>query len=173
MKAGMYYFARWMTSKSTPVVVTVSPGHLTIASSDTVMYDGPSQQVQVKLGKATGALTLTTPAGKLLIAAMGATNSPAFTPAQIQEIVNAQQVAIKDLQASQLELGRILWIGGTYTDQTAFGPGDIADAIAGPSIGSIAGDARAMMQGFSEAKDQKQAGVIVRDAMVAAGAQSA
>lgn len=152
MKIGLYFFEKMMTSKSTPVVLTVAPGQVTVASTSQLLLDAPAQQLNIKRSRATGAVTLTTPQGKLILSALGSNSGESFTAEQTAEIVAAQQVAATDPQAAQLELGRTLWVGQPIQ----------AD-------GSYQGALRSMAQGDSKA--QRKIGVIVADALVAAGVQ--
>lgn len=154
MKIGMYFYQRIMTSKSTPVVVTIGLGRVTVVSLEQVLLDAPAQYLQVKLGKGTGSLTVTWAQGKLILVGMGSSSSPQFTPAQVAEVQAAQQVAAQDVQTSQLELGQMIWVGKQHQ-------------LDGSKLGAI----RSVAAG--EGRDQRRIGGIVRDAMVAAGVQPA
>lgn len=154
MKIGMYLFQKMMTSKSDPVVVTVAPGRITVAASGGIVLDAAAQEVGVKRGTVTGAVTLRTARGKMILAAVGSHSGARFTPEQEAEIWHNQHAAAADPQTSQLELGRTMWIGRPTN----------ADGSAGGALQS-------MREG--DAKAQKKIGGIVADAMIAAGARPA
>lgn len=150
MKIGLHHFAKMFTKQSVPVVLTLGPGYIRVAAVDRLIFEGPAGAVSAKLNKVVGHLTLETPNGKFLLAAVGAAGSPAFHPGQEQEIVAAQQIAAEDPQTSQIRLGQTLWIGK---------PGHVD--------GSYAGGFKSMRDG--EAIKQNQIGRIVFEAMGLAG----
>lgn len=151
MKIGMYYFRRMLTSKSTPVVVTVAPDRITVAAADQLLLDAAAQQVAVKRSKVSGALTLTSPTGDVIIAGIGSHSGAEFSPQQEAEIVAAQQAAAADPQTAQLELAQTLWVGR-------------------PTVAD--GSYRGALRSFPDAKSQRRIGPIVADAMIAAGARA-
>lgn len=154
MKIGMYHFARMMTSKSTPVVVTVSPERIHVTSTEQVLLDASPAQVGVKPSKMSGAITLIGPSGKVIVAAIGSNSGAPFTAEQEAEIQAAQEAAAQDPEASHLELSRTLWVGrGTNAD------------------GSYQGTLRSLKDG--DANAQRHIGGIVREALIAVGAQPA
>lgn len=150
MKIGMHHFAKMFTKVSTPVVLTLGPGFMRVAAVDRLFFEGPAGAVSAKLNKVVGNLTLETPNGKFLLAAVGAAGSQPFHPGQEQEIIAAQQLAVQDPQTSQVRLAQTLWIGK---------PGQVD--------GSYAGGFRSMRDG--EAIKQNQIGRIVYEAMGLAG----
>lgn len=154
LKIGMYYFARMMTSKSTPAVVTIAPGYVHVASQDQVIFEAPLPQTELKFSGATGAITLVGPAGKAIIAAIGSFKGAAFTPAQTEAIHQAQFAAAQDPAAQSLELSRVVWVGGP-------------SAVDGSAWGGL----QSLLN--KEALDQRRVGGIVRDALIAAGARKA
>lgn len=152
MKIGMYHFVRMMTSKSTPVVVTISPERIRVASAAETLLDAPAAQVQVKSSRMTGALTLLGPQGKCIIAALGSNSGGSLSSEQETEIHEAQEAASRHPDNETIELAGLLWLGRPVT----------AD-------GSYQGAIRSMAQG--EARDQRQIGAVVKDALLAVGAQ--
>lgn len=153
LKIGMYHFARMMTSKSTPVVVTITPGHVEVVSTDGPVFQAPLDQVSLKHSRTTGALTLSAPSGKTILAAVGSAKGAAFSAQQEQEVQQAQAAAAQDPSAATLELSQLVWVGK---------PGSVD--------GSYGGGMRSLAAG--EAPDQRRVGGIVRDALVAAGARA-
>lgn len=153
MKIGMYYFERMMTSKSTPVVLTISPERVQVVS-DRVLLDTPPAHLQLKLGKLTAAITLLAPAGKLILAGLGSHTGAAHTSQQEAEIAQAQQIASQDPQISHIELSQTLWLGRTTS----------AD-------GSYYGSLRSLRA--KDASVQKAVGKMVHEALLAAGVPSA
>lgn len=154
MKIGMYLFEKLMTQHSTPVVVTIAPGRVVLATEDRVLADMPAGQLSTKVSKMLKLNELHGPWGKWLLGGLGAAKSPAFTEAQAQEIMAAQQMAAHDPQASQLELAHTLWIGKPTT----------AD-------GSKQGGLRSLSAG--EAKLQPRVAPILDAALIAAGVHRA
>lgn len=154
MKIGMYFYRRMMTSKSDPVVVTVAPGRISVVAIDHVILDAPAQHVQVKAGKASGTVTLTGPQGKVILAGLGSPTAPVHSPEQVMEVQAAQQIAARDPQTSQLELGRMVWVGRQHQ----------ADGTKQGGLASVAA---------GDAGMQRRVGGIVAEAMIAAGAQPA
>lgn len=153
MKIGMYLFPRMLTSKSSPVVVTLSPGRIQVADTERMVADLAAPTVRLKRSRSSGALTLTSPQGKLILAAIGSNSAAPFTQAQEAEIEAAQALAAQDPAARQFELAQITWIGrATRAD------------------GSYQGSWRSLFEG--DAKAQLTIGRVVADAMVATGAQS-
>ena len=154
MKIGMYFYRRMMTSKSDPVVVTVAPGWISVVAIGHVILDAPAQHLQVKAGKASGTVTLIGPQGKVILAGLGSPTAPLHSPEQVMEVQAAQQIAARDPQASQLELGRMVWVSRQHQ----------ADGTKHGGLASVAA---------GDAGEQRRLGGIVRDAMVAAGVQPA
>lgn len=154
MKIGMYHFARMMTSKSTPVVVTISPERIHVASAAEVLLDAPAAQVQVKPSKISGALTLLWPQGKCIVAALGSNSAGDLSAEQEAEIREAQETASQHPDNEAIELARLLWLGRPVTVD-----------------GSYQGALRSMAQG--EVRDQRQIGAVVMDALLAVGARTA
>lgn len=150
MKIGLHHFAKIFTKESTPVVLTLGPGFLRVAAADRLIFEGPAGAVTAKLNKVIGHLTLETPSGKFLLAAVGAAGSQPFHPGQEQEILAAQQIAAQDPQTSRIRLGRTVWIGKP-----------------GHADGSYVGGFKSMRDG--EAIKQNQIGRIVYEAMELAG----
>lgn len=154
MKIGMYLFPRMLTSKSTPVVVTIGPERLTVASADQLLVDASPAQLRVKPSKVSGAITLLAPDSKIILAALGSNSAAAFSAEQEEEIRSAQQIAAQDPEASQLELAQTLWVGRPVT----------AD-------GTYQGAIRSMKEG--DGGHQRRVGGIVEDALLAVGVQPA
>lgn len=154
MKIGLYHYARMMTSKSTPVVVTISPARIHVASADEVLLDAVPGQLQLKISKLSGAVTLVAPTGKFILAALGSASAAAHTQQQEAEIRDAQQVVSNDPQVSHIELSQLLWAGRTTSVD-----------------GSYQGGLRSILDG--DAAAQKRIGNVVRDAMLAAGVRPA
>jgi len=78
------------------------------------------------------------PAGgnPLYIAALGAASSGEHSPAQVEEILRNQERAAQDPQASQLEAGRTVWIGGSnHADGTYGGGRYLLDTVKGADLG--------------------------------------
>lgn len=154
LSIGMHHYKRMMTSKSTPVVVTISPERIHIASTDQVFLDSEPAQLQAKKTKLVGAITIASRSEKMIVAAIGAATSGAFTQAQVTEIQQVQAAASQDPQASQLELARTLWVGQ-------------ATSVNGSFSGSIASLKN------HEAVDQNRIGTIVLEALTTMGVQTA
>lgn len=154
MKIGMYHFARMMTSKSTPAVVTISPGRIHVATADQVLLDAAPGQLQLKFSKLSGAITLLTPAGKVILAGVGSASATQHSAQQEEEIRAAQQAASQDPQISHLALSQLLWAGRTTTVD-----------------GTYHGGLQSILSG--DAAAQKRIGQTVREAMMAAGVQPA
>lgn len=154
MKIGMYHFARMMTSKSTPVVVTISPGRIHVATAEQVLLDAAPGQLQLKMSKLSGAITLLTPTGKVILAGLGSASGVPHSPQQEEEIRAAQQVVSQDPQVSHIALSQLLWAGRTTSVD-----------------GSYQGGLKSIIEG--DAAAQKRIGQTVRDAMLAAGVQPA
>lgn len=154
MKIGMYHFARMMTSKSTPAVVTISPGRIHVATADQVLLDAAPGEVQLKMSKLSGAITLLAPAGKVILAGVGSASAAPHSPQQEEEIRAAQQTVSQDPQVSHIALSQLLWAGRTTNVD-----------------GSYQGGLKSLLDG--DAAAQKRIGQTVRDAMFAAGVQPA
>ena len=150
MKIGLYYFAKLFTKNSEPVVLTLGPNYISVAAADRMILEAPAGAVSAKLNKMIGHITLDTPQGKFLLAAVGSAGAPAFTPPMEQDVIATQQAAAADPQTSRIRLAQTLWIGK---------PGQVD--------GSIGGGFRSMRD--AEALNQNSIGRIVFEAMELAG----
>lgn len=154
MNIGMYHFARMMTSKSTPVVLSISPERIQVTSEHDALLDAPPGQLGVKISKFSGAITLIAPAGKLILAGVGSSSGAAHSPRQEAEIQQVQQAASQDPQLSQIALAQTLWVGRTTSVD-----------------GTYSGGLRSIVDG--DAAAQKKIGKIVHEALTAAGVRPA
>ncbi len=150
LKAGLFYFKRMMTTTSTPVVLTIAPGWVTVASQHEWLLNAALPQVGIKRSRATGAVILTSGGTKLILAGLGANNSEPHSEHQIIEVQQAQALAATDPDAATLELGRMTWIGHPV----------IADGTKRGSKESLKN---------REAQDQSRISKILYDALLAAG----
>ena len=151
LKIGMFLFEKVMTQRSTPVILTISPGRIVLASADRVVADVPADQVRTKVSRVLKVNELHGPWGKWMLGAVGAAKSEDFTDAQV---IEAQKAAQQDPALAQLELARTVWVG----QPTA------AD-------GSWTGSLSSMAKG--ETKMQPRIAPMVDEALLAAGVQRA
>lgn len=154
LKIGMFLFEKVMTQRSTPVILTISPGRIVLASADRVVADVPADQVRTKVSRVLKVNELHGPWGKWMLGAVGAAKSEDFTDAQATEVIEAQKAAQQDPALAQLELARTVWVG----QPTA------AD-------GSWTGSFSSMAKG--ETKMQPRIAPMVDEALLAAGVQRA
>lgn len=133
---GMHCYTRMLTSKSHPVVLTVFLGHVRIAAENEVFYNGPADQLEAKYKTLKASIEVRPAGGKpLYIAALGAASSGEHSPAQVEEILRNQERAAQDPQASQLEAGRTVWIGGSNHADGTYGGG--LQILAGRELGTL------------------------------------
>ncbi|WP_374928113.1 hypothetical protein [Kytococcus sedentarius] len=154
LKIGMFLFEKVMTQRSTPVVVTISPGRIVIAAADRIVADVPAAQVSTKVSRMLKVNELHGPWGKWMLGAVGAARSEDFTDAQATEIIEAQKAAQQDPALAGLELTGTVWAGQPT----------VAD---GSSWGALSSMAK------GESKLQPRIAPMVDAALLAAGAQRA
>lgn len=140
IKIGMYYFARMMTSKSTPVVLTLSPERITVASTDAVLLDAAPSELTLKHGKVAGTLTLKGASGKTILAALGSNSAASFTQQQIDEITSAQQAAAQDPVTGQIRLAHQVWIGRPNSVDGSYSPNGPVEAVTQSAVGGAVAD---------------------------------
>lgn len=141
IKVGMYYFARMMTSKSTPVVLTLSPDRITVVSTGGVLLDSAPSELTLKHGKVAGTLTLKGASGKTILAALGSNSAASFTQQQIDEITSAQQAAAQDPATGQIGLAHEVWIGRPNSVDGSYSTNAPAEAVTQSTIGGVVADA--------------------------------
>jgi hypothetical protein len=144
----MYWFKRLMTSKSTPVVVTLQPGFIDVRSTDQVFLSGPTAGMSKKFSKTTGTVTVIRGGAKTILNPMGSAGAAAFTSEQTQEVLAAQHVAAQDPVLARLAAAQLPWVGGI--------PKDASGSV--PRMGAV-----------PQALSQAKAGDIIKDAFTLAG----
>ena len=96
LKIGMFLFEKVMTQRSTPVILTISPGRIVLASADRVVADVPADQVRTKVSRFLKVNELHGPWGKWMLGAVGAAKSEDFTDAQAIASIAGRKVRSKN-----------------------------------------------------------------------------